>query len=90
MVEADIRGEKGEVGLVDREGLGGAAADQPTGPSEDGTDLDTATREPEHLVKKVGICVPESRKQGTNSYFNGGNDGKAEGEGEISEDAEPS
>ncbi|KAG0634873.1 SIR2 family histone deacetylase [Tuber brumale] len=59
MVEADLRGENGEVSLVDQKKLGGAAADQRTGSSGDGTDLDTAAREPEHLVKKMGSAGGE-------------------------------
>src|SRR5205807_5883226 len=42
IVEADLRAENGEVSLVDQKQLGGIAADQHTGPSEDRTDLDTA------------------------------------------------
>ncbi|KAG0644889.1 DHS-like NAD/FAD-binding domain-containing protein [Tuber brumale] len=60
MVEADLRGENGEVSLVDQKKLGGAAADdQPTGSSENSTDPNTTAREPEHQVKKVGSAGSE-------------------------------
>jgi len=54
VVEADLRGENGEVSLVDQKNLGGAATtDQPTSSSENKTNLNTTVKEPEHQVKKV-------------------------------------
>ncbi|KAG0136015.1 hypothetical protein HOY82DRAFT_628977 [Tuber indicum] len=63
MVEADLRRENGEVRLMGQEKLGGAAADQPIGSSEDRTNLYTATRESEHLVKEVGSAGGEQLSQ---------------------------
>jgi NAD-dependent histone deacetylase SIR2 len=55
MVEADLRGENGEVSLVDQRKLGGAAADdQPTSSSDNRTDPNTTARVPEHQEKDVG------------------------------------
>ncbi|KAG0636079.1 hypothetical protein HOY80DRAFT_1139420 [Tuber brumale] len=59
IVEADLGGENGEASLVDQKELGGIAADQPAGSSEDRTNLDTAGRQSEHLAKKVGSAGGE-------------------------------
>jgi len=53
MVEADLRGENGEVSLADQKNPGGAATDRPTSSSENRAGPNTTVREPEHQVKKV-------------------------------------
>lgn len=54
MVEAELRSENSEVSLMDSERREGTVANQPTGSSEDRTNLDTASWKSEHLVNKVG------------------------------------
>jgi len=53
MVEADLRGENGEVSLTDQKNPGCAATGQPTSPSENRAGLNAAAQEFVPHVKKV-------------------------------------